>query len=110
VRVLLDTHTLLWAIDDPAKLGPVATATFHDRANVLLLSAASVWELAIKVGLGKLTLSRPFRNWMDQSLADLGVTLLPITVEYADALAALPDTTVTRSTASSSPRPSSKKW
>ena len=57
---------------------------------IIVLSAATIWEVAIKVGLGKLTLSQPYRLWMNQALADLGATVLPITVEYADAQAALP--------------------
>jgi PIN domain nuclease of toxin-antitoxin system len=87
---LIDAHTLVWAVDDPAKLGPVAAATLQDPANDLLISAASLWELAIKLGLGKLTLSRPYRDWMNQAMSDLDVNVLPITVEYADAQASLP--------------------
>jgi PIN domain nuclease of toxin-antitoxin system len=90
VRVLLDTHTLFWAVDAPAMLSPTATTTLQDPVNELLVSAATIWEVAIKVGNGKLKLSRPYRAWMNQALADLGATLLPITVEYADAQAALP--------------------
>jgi PIN domain nuclease of toxin-antitoxin system len=56
----------------------------------LLVSAATVWELAIKVGLKKLTLTRPYREWMTQALMDLDAALLPITVEYAHAQAQLP--------------------
>jgi PIN domain nuclease of toxin-antitoxin system len=47
--------------------------------------AASVWEIAIKVGRGKLTLSLPYHLWMARTLADLGLSLLPSTIEYADA-------------------------
>jgi PIN domain nuclease of toxin-antitoxin system len=91
VRLLLDTHALIWSVDEPAKLGPDAAQAISDPANELLLSAASIWELSIKVSLGKLNLSLPFRTWMDQAIADLGVNLLPITVEYADAAAQLPN-------------------
>jgi len=90
VRLLLDTHALIWAVDDPAKLGPDAAKAISDPANELLLSAANIWELAIKVSLDKLTLSLPFRDWMDRAIADLGAILVPITVEYADAAAHLP--------------------
>jgi len=55
-----------------------------------LISAATIWEIAIKTGLGKLTLSVPYRDWMNRAIADLGATLLPITVEYADMQATLP--------------------
>jgi PIN domain nuclease of toxin-antitoxin system len=91
VRARIDSHTLIWAVDDPDKLSPTARATLQDPANELLVSAATIWEIAIKVALGKLTLSRPYRDWMNQALADLGTAVLPITVEYADAQAWLPD-------------------
>ena len=90
MRLLLDTHTLIWAVDDPSKLSGPATTALQDPANELLLSAATVWELAIKIGQKKLTLSLPYREWMDRAIADLELTLLSITVEYADKQAGLP--------------------
>jgi PIN domain nuclease of toxin-antitoxin system len=77
-------------VDDPAKLGPGAVAAMQDPANELLLSAGTIWELAIKVGLKKLSLSLPFRQWVTKAIVDLGLTVLPITVEYADIQAGLP--------------------
>jgi PIN domain nuclease of toxin-antitoxin system len=91
VRLLLDSHTLIWAVDEPSRLSTAATTAVQDPANALLLSAATVWEIAIKVGLNKLNLTLPFRQWMNQAIADLGVSLLPITVEYADVQASLPN-------------------
>lgn len=90
MKLLLDTHTLIWAVDDPSKLGPQAVTALQDPANDLLLSAATIWEIAIKVGLGKLSLSVPYRQWMNQAITDLGMTVLPITVEYADVQVNLP--------------------
>jgi PIN domain nuclease of toxin-antitoxin system len=90
VRLLLDTHTLLWSADDPSKLTPAALAALRDPANDLLLSAAAVWELAIKVGQGKIRLSMPYGKWMKTAVADLRLVLLPVTVEYAERLSALP--------------------
>jgi PIN domain nuclease of toxin-antitoxin system len=55
----------------------------------LLVSAATRWEIAIKVGLGKLTLSSPYHTRMNDASADLGLAILPVTVEYAAAQAAL---------------------
>ena len=89
MRVLLDTHALLWAIDDTAKLSQAAVTILQDPTSDLLVSAATIWELAIKVGLGKLTLSQPFRTWMNQALTDLDAIVLPITVEFADIQASL---------------------
>jgi len=91
MRLLIDAHALLWAVDDPARLSNAATTALQDPANQLLISAGTVWEISIKVGLGKLTLSLPFQQWMDRVFADLGVLILPITVEYADRQAALPN-------------------
>lgn len=90
MRVLLDTHALIWAVDDPAHLGSNARAALEQESNELLISAATVWEIAIKTGLGKLALSMPYREWMHRALADLGSTILPITVDYADTQASLP--------------------
>jgi PIN domain nuclease of toxin-antitoxin system len=63
----------------------------QDPSHVLLLSAGSVWEVAIKTGLGKLILSYPFRQWMMRAIADLEIEILPVTIEYADLQATLPD-------------------
>ncbi len=81
MRVLLDSHTLIWAVDNPGKLGPTATTTLQDPRNELVVSAATVWEISIKVGVRKLTLSGPFRTWMNQAFADLGAALMPITID-----------------------------
>lgn len=62
----------------------------EDLANDVLLSTGTIWELGIKVGLGKLSLSLPFREWMNQAITDLAVTVLPITVAHVDAQIALP--------------------
>ncbi len=90
MRLLLDSHALIWAMDDPSRLSPKAAGGLENPANDLFLSAGTIWEIAIKVGLKKLALSLPFRNWMSQAIAELGLVVLPITVECADALIALP--------------------
>jgi PIN domain nuclease of toxin-antitoxin system len=90
MRHLIDSQSLIWYVDQDHLLGAAAHAAITNPANDLLLSAATVWEIGIKVGLGKLTLSLPYRQWMDRAIADLGLWLLPITVEYADVQAGLP--------------------
>jgi len=90
VRLLVDAHTVIWAVDDPSKLSPDALTALQDPGNDLLLSAGTIWEIAIKVGLGKLSLSMAYRDWMDRAITDLGMTVLPITVEYADVQGNLP--------------------
>lgn len=91
MRVLLDSHTLIWAADDPAKLSDLARAVIEDPANDRLLSAATIWEISIKVGKGRLPLSLPYRAWMDRAIADLCLTLLPITLDHAERQSQLPD-------------------
>ncbi len=90
MKLLLDTQALIWTVEAPSRLGVAARRSLEDSSNDLLVSAATVWEIAIKFGLGKLRLSISYRQWMNQALSDLGGKLLPITVEYADMQAALP--------------------
>lgn len=90
MRALVDAHSFLWAVDNPSKLGPAALIVLQDPANDLFVSSGTIWELAIEFGLGKLTLSRPFRPWIEQAIHDLGTSVLPIGVAHADAQATLP--------------------
>jgi PIN domain nuclease of toxin-antitoxin system len=90
VNLLIDSHALIWAVDDPSRLSAQAFAALRDPRNRLVVSAATIWELAIKVALGKLSLSAPYRQWMMKAIRDLGAAILPITVEYADAQSRLP--------------------
>jgi PIN domain nuclease of toxin-antitoxin system len=90
MRLQVDAHSLIWAVDDTSRLSPAAATALQDPANELLVSAATVWEIAIKVGLGKLSLSLPYRDWMNKAITDLTLSMLPVTIAYADAQAALP--------------------
>ena len=65
-------------------------AAIQDPANDRLLSAATIWEVAIKVGLGKMLLSLPYRQWMEKAISDLKLSVLPVTVEYAERQSLLP--------------------
>jgi PIN domain nuclease of toxin-antitoxin system len=86
VKVLLDTHALLWAVLSPASLSRQAAAIIADEANVVFVSAASAWEIATKVRIGKLTGAEILeKNFLDV-MEDAGYTLLPI--DAADALRA----------------------
>jgi PIN domain nuclease of toxin-antitoxin system len=89
MRHLVDSQSLIWYVDQDHLLSPAAHAAITNPANELLLSAATIWEIAIKVGLGKLPLSMPYRQWINKAIADLGLVVLPITVDYADAQARL---------------------
>lgn len=91
MRVLLDTHAVIWWVDQDGLLSIASHSAIADPANELLVSAATVWEIAIKLGAAKLSLSMPYRQWMNQALAGLKASLLPITVEYAERRAELPN-------------------
>jgi PIN domain nuclease of toxin-antitoxin system len=83
VRVLLDTHTLIWAKISPRSLSRQVAKIMADPLNEILVSAATAWEIATKVRLGKLpgveSLERDFLKTMEDS----GYTLLPIEAESA---------------------------
>lgn len=83
MRVLLDTCTVIWATISPSSLSREASETISDEGNMILVSAASAWEIATKVRLGKLPgaekLERDFLDVMD----DAGYTQLDIDTESA---------------------------
>lgn len=90
MRHLVDAHSLIWALDDPRRLGTRAIGVLEDPANELVVGAGTIWELSIKVGLGKLSLSLPFRTWMEKALVDLGLVVSPITLVVAEQQMSLP--------------------
>jgi PIN domain nuclease of toxin-antitoxin system len=89
VRLLLDTHLLLWAAAEPDRLPVEAAALIEDAENALLFSAASVWEVAIKAGLGRADF-RADAGVLRRGLIDNGYLELAITGAHAAAVAALP--------------------
>ncbi|HET6574072.1 MAG TPA: type II toxin-antitoxin system VapC family toxin [Fimbriiglobus sp.] len=89
MKLLLDTHTLIWAADDTSQIPAAAMSLMANVSNERLVSIASIWEISIKVGLGRLPLSLPFRPWIDKAIADLGLVVLPITLDHAERQAGL---------------------
>jgi PIN domain nuclease of toxin-antitoxin system len=79
VRLLLDTHVLLWALQDSPSLGVDARLKMK-RAEAIYVSAASIWEARIKQGIGKLSLPEGFMG----AIAASGFTELPVGWEPAD--------------------------
>ena len=89
-RLLLDTHTFLWwAFDDP-RLSPAARAAIAEADNVCFVSAASAWEMAIKVSLGKLDVGGDLAAFLPQQLAASRLRWLPVDLPHALGVAALP--------------------
>ncbi|MET0240422.1 MAG: type II toxin-antitoxin system VapC family toxin [Sphingobium sp.] len=90
MKLLLDTHVLLWAAGDPGRLSAEARALIADEANEPIFSAASLWEIAIKTGLGRADFSVDARL-LRRGLLDNGYGELPIASEHAVAIDSLPD-------------------
>jgi PIN domain nuclease of toxin-antitoxin system len=81
VKLLLDTHAFLWHADGSPQMSAAATALLNDPANDLYVSMATAWEIAIKVGLGKLGLSCAYADYMAKAITGYGINVLPITLE-----------------------------
>ena len=89
MKLLLDTHVLLWAAGTPRRLPRAARALLEDEANELVFSAASLWEVAIKQQLGREDF-RADARLLRRGLLDNGYTELPVTSAHAVALDLLP--------------------
>ena len=90
MKLLLDTHIFIWWADQPEKLSPTALSALQDEANELLLSVASVWEMQIKIQLGKLKLSLPLRELIKNQQETNDLTVSPVALTHVLALDALP--------------------
>lgn len=89
MKLLLDTHLLLWAAGQPARLPVTATKLIDSPANELLFSAASIWEVAIKRGLGRSDFQADPRL-LRRGLLDNGYGELPILSDHVVAIENLP--------------------
>ncbi len=86
MRLLLDTHEFLWWCEDDPQLGEVERNAIRDGANEVFLSAASVWEMAIKQALGRLRIPEP----PSVATARMGIVPLPVAFRHAEATLSLP--------------------
>ena len=81
MRLLLDTHTFLWAVSEPQRLSAKARKAIEDKSNLTFVSAIALWEITIKVRIGKLDL-----GWDDDLITaalNAGIEPLPLTPEEA---------------------------
>jgi PIN domain nuclease of toxin-antitoxin system len=92
MKVLLDTHTFIWwdADKKPGRLSSKAFDILSDSSNTLIVSLATIWEIQIKVQLGKLTLATPLADILKQQQQTNGIELFPVNVTHILALEALP--------------------
>jgi PIN domain nuclease of toxin-antitoxin system len=90
VRVLLDTHALLWLVTQDARLSETAKSLFLDGNNNFFLSAVTGFEIAVKFSLGKLKLAESPQQFIENRLKNNFLTALPITLPHTYRLANLP--------------------
>jgi PIN domain nuclease of toxin-antitoxin system len=90
MKLLLDTHALLWFMGDDSQLSTAARSYIENPVHEKFVSAASLWEIALKLSLEKLKLPRPFGEVFPQQLEVNGFELLPISCAQLNQLAALP--------------------
>lgn len=90
MKILLDTHAFIWWDSDPTKLSGQVLALCQDQQNALLISVASVWEMQIKLQLGKLKLPLPLAELLDSQQQKNHVEVLPVLLEHVLAVQHLP--------------------
>jgi len=90
MNLLLDTHAFLWFIANDARLSSQAESLIQAPANRRLLSMASLWEMAVKVSLGKLKLAQPFAQFIPRQLQLNQIEVLAIQLARVAAVAAMP--------------------
>ena len=87
--MLLDTHIVLWLLSEPERLGPHLALVEDDRTQ-LFVSAATSWELAIKVGIGRLHVTEPIEQYVPSRIDAIGARTIAVEHAHALAVAALP--------------------
>jgi len=94
VRALLDTHILIWWLNDRARLSPAQQQVLAaaDRESPVLVSDISLWEVATLYSLGRIQLSLPLREWLEKAVAPPLVRRQDISPAVAAESASLPDT------------------
>jgi PIN domain nuclease of toxin-antitoxin system len=90
MRVLLDTHTLIWFVLDSPQLSVRVKRLIEDENNEKLLSIASIWEMAIKQNTGKLSFGLPFKEFVEQQFNLNSIDLLYINLDHIDVISTLP--------------------
>jgi PIN domain nuclease of toxin-antitoxin system len=90
MRLLLDTHTFLWFVLNDSKLSRVADALITDPRNDVLISPATYWEIAIKIGKQTLDLFAPYDDFMMRGIQGNNFEILPIETWHTSLLTRLP--------------------
>jgi PIN domain nuclease of toxin-antitoxin system len=83
MRLLLDTHTIIWWILDSPQLSPTARLALTDFENSVFVSASSAWEITTKYRIGKLPQAEPFVHAFSESIRKQGFRELPVSMDHA---------------------------
>ena len=89
MRYLLDTHAFIWWDSEPKKLSPQVLALCQENNSQLFLSMASLWEMQIKIQLGKLKLRLPLEEIVQSQIIENNIQLLDITAQHVFKLSSL---------------------
>ena len=90
MRVLIDTHTLLWFVLNDPQLSRAADALITDPTNDVFVSPATYWEIPIKVGKKKLDLFAPYDDFMNRGIQGNDFEILPIETRHTSLLTSMP--------------------
>ncbi|HAZ49488.1 MAG TPA: PIN domain nuclease [Cyanobacteria bacterium UBA11369] len=90
MRLLLDTHTFIWFVTDNPKLSDTARGLINYGNNEILISIASIWEMAIKQSTGKLSFGLPFRVFIEQQVSFNRIDILNINLDHIEVVVTLP--------------------
>ena len=90
MKLLVDTHAFLWLVEGSPRLSATARIALSDPNNLLFLSAASIWELAIKIGNAKLSLRDPLDVFVFKWTGTYQLDILPVRGPHATAVLGLP--------------------
>ncbi|KAB2833543.1 MAG: type II toxin-antitoxin system VapC family toxin [Candidatus Dadabacteria bacterium] len=90
MNLVLDTHAFLWIVSDDKKLSRKTKKLFLNKSNDIYLSAASIWEMAIKISLGRLTLDEPLESFIETHAVGNNIKILDIKSKHLYKIENLP--------------------
>jgi len=90
MRLLLDTHTFIWYVTNNSRLSVTAQEIINEGNNDVLLSIASVWEMAIKHSTVKLNFTVPFTEFIERQIEQNSINLLQISIAHLNVIVDLP--------------------
>ena len=90
MRYLIDTHTLLWIVTDDPELSETAKKIYLDQSNEIYFSLASIWEMAIKISIGKLSIEKSLQDFTEHYIIENDIKILNIQLPHVIRIEKLP--------------------